>query len=459
MGFNDKLQKLFGQAVDKGIQSIEKGVDAINEKTGEYSQRIENGGPIISDDVKAKAQSLEDSTRNLGGAIIDNARSKGRDATLDHRIALKEERLKDLNDTIKKKKEQILQLDDEILYQDFGIYEPKYACVNSEEYKNKIKEVRQKQKDMISNKEALDYYDEWRLDGSLSKGRAMNNDNMKMTLLAFNGECEALISKAKFNNVERIKERILKAADRIDRLNKRNRISITKEYRNLKLEELYLCYEYEQKKQDEKEEMRRIRELERDEQKLRKEIEEARKNIKKEQLHYQNALSQVLKQVKSASSEEKDALLQKKKEIEGRLKKIDDEMNDIDYREANQRAGYVYIISNIGSFGENIYKIGMTRRLDPQDRVDELGDASVPFRFDVHAMIFSDDAPALENALHKAFEDKKVNMMNNRKEFFNVTLKEIEAVVKKNYDKTVEFIKTPQAEQYRETMMLKKKII
>ena len=130
-------------------------------------------------------------------------------------------------------------------------------------------------------------------------------------------------------------------------------------------------------------------------------------------------------------------------------------MEDIDYREANKKAGYVYIISNIGSFGKDVYKIGMTRRLEPMDRVDELGDASVPFKFDVHAMIFSDDAPKLEAALHHAFDNKKVNMINNRKEFFNVKLEEIEQVVKENHDKLVEFIKTPDAEQYRESMILK----
>ena len=114
-----------------------------------------------------------------------------------------------------------------------------------------------------------------------------------------------------------------------------------------------------------------------------------------------------------------------------------------------------YVISNIGAFGENIYKIGMTRRLEPQDRVDELGGASVPFRFDVHALIFSNDAPALEAALHRAFETKRVNMVNGRKEFFNVTLEEIESVVKENHDKTVEFTYFPEAEQYRETLLIK----
>lgn len=97
----------------------------------------------------------------------------------------------------------------------------------------------------------------------------------------------------------------------------------------------------------------------------------------------------------------------------------------------------------------------MTRRLNPQDRVDELGDASVPFNFDVHAMIFSDNAPALENALHKAFEDRKVNMINHRREFFNVTLDEIKEVIRQNYDKTVEFIDVPDAEQYRESLKMR----
>ena len=137
------------------------------------------------------------------------------------------------------------------------------------------------------------------------------------------------------------------------------------------------------------------------------------------------------------------------------LDKIDKEFKDVDYREANQRAGYVYVISNIGAFGENVYKIGMTRRLDPQDRVDELGDASVPFDFDVHAMIFSDDAPRLEAALHNAFADRKLNFVNQRREFFRVSLDEIKKVVKENYDRSVEFVELAPAEQYRESIKLR----
>ena len=142
--------------------------------------------------------------------------------------------------------------------------------------------------------------------------------------------------------------------------------------------------------------------------------------------------------------------------MEEKIEDTEKAIKDVDYREANKRAGYVYIISNIGAFGENVYKIGMTRRLDPMERVYELGDASVPFNFDVHAMIFSDDAPKLENALHKAFEDRKLNMVNQRREFFNVTLDEIKKVVKENYDKTVEFIDLPEAEQYRVSEKMRK---
>lgn len=145
--------------------------------------------------------------------------------------------------------------------------------------------------------------------------------------------------------------------------------------------------------------------------------------------------------------------------MENQLNDIDKALNDIDYRQANAKAGYVYVISNIGAFGEDVYKIGMTRRLEPQERIDELGSASVPFNFDVHAMIFSDNAPALEAALHRAFEDKKVNMVNHRREFFHVTLDEIKKVVRENYDKTVEFVDVPDADQYRASVKIREEKI
>lgn len=177
-------------------------------------------------------------------------------------------------------------------------------------------------------------------------------------------------------------------------------------------------------------------------------------------MHYDNVMKHIQEQIENEQSEERlKVLLNKKNDLENNLCDVDKALKEVDYREANYKAGYVYIISNIGAFGKNVYKIGMTRRLEPQDRIDELGNASVPFKFDVHAMIFSDDAPKLESAIHRAFEDKKINVVNGRKEFFKVTLEEVEKVVKANYDKSVDFIKIPEAQQYRESLKMKGDLI
>ncbi len=361
-----------------------------------------------------------------------------------------------LNQQLDEIKQKIIILDDEMLYQDFGLYTPVYNLMNSEAYKDRIAVIRQQQKNMIKNNAAAFFPTNFTYNNSLAQGKKLVADNVKQILRAFNNECEAIIDKVKYNNVESIRKRIIKSCEDLNKLNSKMQISISPTYLDLKLQEMNLCYEYAMKKQEEKEEQKRIREEQREAQKLQREIEEARKSSIKEQTHYRNALHRIEVQMQSVSGTERAILEERHSEIQHQLSDIEEELKQIDYREANQRAGYVYIISNIGSFGENIYKIGMTRRLDPMDRVDELGDASVPFRFDVHAMIFSDDAPALEAALHRAFDDRKVNMVNTRREFFHVTLEEIEEVVRKNYDKTVEFTKLPNAEQYRESQMIRK---
>lgn len=358
-----------------------------------------------------------------------------------------------LNNSISEKNKEIVTLDDEILIQSFGLYKPRYDLQRSEDYKAKLDYIRNSQKQMIKNKTAVTGNSGWTVNGSKSEGNKMVSDMQKLLLRAFNNECDDLIGKVKYNNYEASIERINKSCEAISKLGRIMSVSITNGYKNLKIEELTLAFEYAQKKQEEKEEQKALKAQMREEAKLQKEIEEERKKLEKEQAHYLNALAKLNLQL--SNDPENQDLLQKKQELEVKAEEIDKSIKDVDYREANKRAGYVYVISNIGAFGENVYKIGMTRRLDPMERVDELGDASVPFDFDVHAMIFTDDAPALEAALHKAFEDKKVNMVNQRREFFNVTLDEIKAVVKANYDKTVEFVDIPDAEQYRVSMKMK----
>ena len=368
-------------------------------------------------------------------------------------ITQKSNELDRLNEEISQAKSQLVVMNDAILFQDFALYEPRYDFCNSEEYKEKLQNIRDQQKQLIKNGYAVSGDKTWTVNGSQSQGNKMVADMQKLLLRAFNSECDEVISKVKYNNIEASEKKIRTSCDAISKLGKMMHIVITAPYFDLKIQELYLAFEYQQKKQEEKEALKEARAEMREAAKLQKEIEEQRKKIEKEQTHYQAAYQNVLKQLEE--SPDNIDLLDKKAEIEKNLTEIEKAIKDVDYREANQRAGYVYVISNIGAFGENVYKIGMTRRLDPQDRIDELGDASVPFNFDVHAMIFSDDAPALESALHRAFESKKVNMINHRREFFNVTLDEIKEVVYKNYDKTVEFIDYPDAQQYRESQKIR----
>ena len=215
------------------------------------------------------------------------------------------------------------------------------------------------------------------------------------------------------------------------------------------------AYEYEQKKELEKELLREEREKERENKKVLQEIERKKRSINKEILHYENAADELENKILIANDAEKTELENKLSEIRKIIEKYNDEKEELDYRLENIGAGYVYVISNIGAFGENVFKIGVTRRLEPLERIRELSSASVPFKFDVHALIFSYQAFELEKELHNYFESKRVNMVNNRKEFFNITINEIEDVLNKYKDLTFEFNKIPDAEEYRETLKLR----
>lgn len=363
------------------------------------------------------------------------------------------EKLLQINAEIKAKQNQVISLDEELTLESFGLYKPRYDFTKSEQYLIRLEEVRRLQKAMISDNTAVLANPNWTVNGSVAQGKKMVKDMQKLLLRAFNGECDDLVSRVKYNNFETSLKRINASCDAISKLGAIMQISISSSYRKAKIDELTLAFEYAQKKQQEKEAEKEARAILREEARLQKEIEEERKRLEKEQIHYQNALERLNAQL--AQNPNNEELQIRQHTLIEKLEDTEKAIKDVDYREANKRAGYVYIISNVGAFGENVFKIGMTRRLNPQDRVDELGDASVPFKFDVHAMIFSDDAPALEAALHRAFEDKKVNMVNPRREFFRVTLDEIKTVIRQNFDKTVEFTDIPDAEQWRISMKMR----
>lgn len=363
--------------------------------------------------------------------------------------------INELNSNIKELKKDIITFSDEILVQDFGLYEPRYSFINADAYKAELTNIRNKQKAMIKDGSAVSGSIDWQINGSAAQGRKMIKDMQKLLLRAFNSECDEIIGKVKYNNYDASVKKMERSFNAIAKLGVTMSVSIISNYYDLKIQELRLALEYQIQKQREKEEKAELRAQQREEARLQKELKEQRKNIDKERKHYEQALSNINKQISSSSDENIEDLNKKKEEIMQSLSDIDTKIKDIDYREANQKAGYVYIISNIGSFGEGIYKIGMTRRLNPQERVDELGDASVPFKFDVHAMIFSEDAPALEAKLHRSFEDRKLNLVNQRREFFKVSLDEIKEVIKNNFDKTVEFVEVPDADQYRISLKLR----
>ena len=372
---------------------------------------------------------------------------------LENAIDSKNQEIQSLDDTISQKKKQIVLLDDEILVQEFGLYEPQFDFASALDYKEALTAIRATQKELIKNKQAVTGNSNWEVNGSASKGKKMVSDTQKLLLRAFNSECDELVSKVKYTNFDASLDKIYKSAETISKLGTIMNIAITQQYLSAKVKKLRLAFEYQTQKQKEKEELKIARAEQREQAKIQRELEEQRKKIEKEQTHYQTAFEKIKSQL--ALHPDDPDLLEKKAKLENQLGDIDKALINIDYRQANMKAGYVYVISNIGAFGENVYKIGMTRRLEPQDRIDELGDASVPFNFDVHAMIFSDNAPALEAALHRAFEDRKLNMVNQRREFFNVTLDEIKEVIKKNFDKTVEFVDVPDAEQYRISLKMK----
>lgn len=350
---------------------------------------------------------------------------------------------------------QVLVLEETLLLESFALYVPKFKLNASFEYKTRLDSVRERQKTMIKNGDAATGNLGWEVNGSKTEGRKLVNDMIKLVIRSFNNEADYCVDNVKFDNIELGEKRIRQSFETCNRLGRVMTVRLSDTYLNLKLDELRLAHEFQVKKQEEKEEAKRVREELREQQKLEQEIRAAREKIAKERKHFAAALRDLNARLEKVATEEERALLVAKiAEVEAGKAELDSEEKVIDYREQNAKAGYVYVISNIGAFGEGVYKIGMTRRLEPMERVDELGDASVPFWFDVHAMVFSDNAPALEAKLHERFAAGRLNKVNGRKEFFRADITEIESVIRSNYDAVVEVTHEAAAEQFRESLRM-----
>jgi uncharacterized C2H2 Zn-finger protein len=336
----------------------------------------------------------------------------------------------------------------------FGLYKPQYNFDTPEQFKAEMDRVYERQKDLVRAGKAASFAVSWTVGNSKREGERMQKQYSKLLLRAFNGECDAAIAKVAWNNAARMEERIRKAFDAINQLGDVMTVSLSAEYRELKLAELRLEHELAEKKREIAEEQRRIREQMRDEEKALREAERAQAEAEAEEERFQKALDKAKVELSRARGEEHARLNSKILELQNQLATAHAMSARAKSLAEMTRAGHVYIISNVGSFGDRVFKIGMTRRLEPMDRVRELGDASVPFPFDVHAMVYNEDAPALEAAFHQRFKDRSVNLVNARKEFFHVELTELEAFAKQR-GLAMAFTKIAEAREYRESSAMR----
>ncbi|RSM56022.1 DUF4041 domain-containing protein [Amycolatopsis sp. WAC 01376] len=305
---------------------------------------------------------------------------------------------------------QLVETRELALLQQVGIYEYAHPLEDALAYKDALTELRAQIK-TAAKTDAVTCQVDWAVNGSVKEGQKLGRDMAKLMLRAYNAEADNAVRVVKPHTVESVKNRLTTTRDTIGKLGILMRIAISSDYHRLRLKEIDLTADHLMKVEVEREAAREERARLREEAKVMKEVERERARLAKERTHYATVL----------------ARLEAKGDTEGwarakeQLAAVDDAIAGVEQRAANVRAGYVYVISNVGAFGPDVVKIGMTRRLEPMDRVRELGDASVPFRFDVHGLFFSEDAVALETALHQRLATDRVNMVNPRREFFYAT--------------------------------------
>ncbi|WP_431241076.1 DUF4041 domain-containing protein (plasmid) [Mycolicibacterium aichiense] len=313
---------------------------------------------------------------------------------------------------ISAERQQLVEVQGRLQMQDVGLYEYHHPAETSVKLRVELDRVQSRIKETIRTKAAIHASTNFFFNNSATQGRKFVNEMSRIMLRAYNSEAENCVKTVKAGNLLTAVGRLTKAKEQIEKQGQMISLRVSDDYHYLRVQELELAADFQMRLQEEKEAERErkaeLREQRKAEQELRAERERLEKQLAKEQAHYMNVKAML------EDRGDVDAI----RRIEERLADVQRAIDDVDYRTANIRAGFVYVISNLGSFGPNMVKIGLTRRLEPLDRVRELGDASVPFRFDIHALFFSDDAVTVETKLHQAFAEKRVNRVNLRREFF-----------------------------------------
>lgn len=379
----------------------------------------------------------------------------------DEKSARWEAEYRAVTDELEARRRELAMLTEEAEMQSFGLYKPLYDFAKAADFKVRLEEVRAQQKAMVKEGTAAVCSTVWTVSGSTAEGKRMVDRQIKLMLRAFNGECDALVAGVTWKNVVSLQERMERNFEAVNKLGETQQCAIQRRYLKLKQEELQLGFDYAEKLNAEREEQRAIREQMKEEEKARRQVEKEQADAENEEARYQKALDRAKAEAEAALAEKNAANEKQRAEIESKIAKLEGLLATAHERKERAvsqaqltKSGYVYVLSNEGSFGPNVFKVGLTRRLDPQDRVDELGDASVPFGFDVHAIIRSDDAPALEAKLHEALEPHRVNLVNRRKEFFRTPIEKIVDLVSQHHGKFA-FTLAGEAAEYRKTLAVR----
>lgn len=356
----------------------------------------------------------------------------------------KNERLKWELDMTKKSLRRYQNEEDYIDIKDMSQYE--YDYKDSKEFNEQLTRIRKKQRIMVKNKEAVVCDANWEINGSLSQGQKLTKDINKLALDSFDDFCDNLIIKLRYSGIEKVKDKIIKKYQKINKLLISFGSEISGKYVDLKFEEANLKCKWLMKKEEEKEEIRRREQEIKEQLKLEEEINKAKEKIQYEQTQYSTEIARLQEQLANEQGSKKTIMNQLKK-LQDKLAKLEEKKKDVLNRQINKKAGWVYVISNDSFEGKEVYKVGTTRRLEPLTRIAELSSASVPFKFKVHSIIFSEDCFGLETALHRALDNKRWNLVNKHKEFFVCSLNEIKQEVLK-HNPTATFIDNPIDDEY-----------
>jgi hypothetical protein len=405
---------------------------------------IERRRDVVAAQVERQAALLE-SERLEAQAARERERAEATKSLAEERARLETEK-RELLDQLAQLRTEVVETREVALLQEAGIYEYHHPLNAAVSYQFELSQVQARIKAMArTDGGAVLGSTNWTVNGSAAQGRKMVRDFSKLMLRAYNAEADNLVRGLKPYKLDAAVERLAKVATAIARLGSTMDIRVSDEYQRVRVRELELTADYVAKLAEDKEREREEKNRLREERKAQQEMERERVRLEKERQHYVNALSVV------EANGDTDAA----ERLRAQLAEIERAISDVDYRAANIRAGYVYVISNIGSFGERVVKIGMTRRLEPSDRVRELGDASVPFRYDTHALFFSDDAVGIEGKLHARFADRRVNRVNQRREFFDATPQEVKTALLELTGDLLNYQEIPDALEYRQSENLR----